>query len=42
VAAFCALGRAVALLDPDNGSATIATLQRAARIIGRELRMQLV
>jgi antitoxin HicB len=30
------------MLDPDNGSATIETLQRAARIVGRELRMQLV
>jgi predicted transcriptional regulator len=30
------------LLDPDNGSATIETLQRAARVIGRELRLQLV
>ncbi|MEJ2435371.1 MAG: Fis family transcriptional regulator [Pseudolabrys sp.] len=30
------------LLDPDNGSATIETLQRAARIVGRELRMRLV
>lgn len=30
------------LLDPDNGSATIDSLQRAARIVGRELRMQLV
>jgi predicted transcriptional regulator len=30
------------LLDPDNGSATVETLQRAARIVGRELRMQLV
>ena len=30
------------LLDPDNSSATIETLQRAARIVGRELRMQLV
>jgi antitoxin HicB len=30
------------LLDPENGSATIETLQRAARIVGRELRMQLV
>jgi predicted XRE-type DNA-binding protein len=30
------------LLDPDNGSATIESLQRAARIVGRELRMQLV
>jgi antitoxin HicB len=27
------------LLDPDNGSATIESLQRAARIVGRELRM---
>ncbi len=30
------------LLDPDNGSATIETLQRAARVVGRELRLQLV
>ena len=30
------------LLDPDNGSATIETLQRAAKIVGRELRLQLV
>jgi len=30
------------LLDPDNGSATIASLQRAAKIVGRELRLQLV
>jgi antitoxin HicB len=30
------------LLDPDNGSATIETLQRAARIVGRELRLQLI
>jgi antitoxin HicB len=30
------------LLDPENGSATIETLQRAARIVGRELRLQLV
>jgi len=30
------------LLDPDNGSATIESLQRAARIVGRELRMELV
>jgi antitoxin HicB len=29
-------------LDPDNGSATIESLQRAARIVGRELRLQLV
>src|SRR4029077_8888662 len=30
------------LLDPENGSATIESLQRAARIVGRELRMQFV
>ncbi len=30
------------LLDPDNGSATIETLRRAAKIVGRELRLQLV
>ncbi|HEX5509540.1 MAG TPA: Fis family transcriptional regulator [Pseudolabrys sp.] len=30
------------LLDPKNGSATIESLQRAAHIVGRELRMQLV
>ena len=30
------------LLDPDNGSATIESLQRAARVVGRELRLQLV
>jgi predicted transcriptional regulator len=30
------------LLDPANGSATIESLQRAARIVGRELRLQLV
>jgi antitoxin HicB len=30
------------LLDPENGSATIESLQRAARIVGRELRMELV
>ena len=30
------------LLDPANGGATIDSLQRAARIVGRELRMQLV
>lgn len=29
------------LLDPDNGSATIESLQRAARVVGRELRLQL-
>ena len=30
------------LLDPDNGSATIESLQRAARVVGRELRLQLI
>jgi antitoxin HicB len=30
------------LLDPDNGNATIASLQRAAAIVGRELRLELV
>jgi antitoxin HicB len=30
------------LLDPDNGKATIESLQRAAKIVGRELRMELV
>jgi antitoxin HicB len=30
------------LLDPDNGSATIESLQRAAKIVGRELRLALV
>jgi predicted transcriptional regulator len=30
------------LLDPDNGSATIESLQRAARVVGRELRLELV
>jgi hypothetical protein len=30
------------LLDPDNGSATLETLMRAARVVGRELRIELV
>lgn len=30
------------LLDPDNGGATIESLQRAARIVGRDLRLELV
>lgn len=30
------------ILDPDNGSATIESLQRAAKIVGRELRLELV
>ena len=40
--AYASVGGDVFLLDPDNGSATIESLQRAARIVGRELRMQLV
>lgn len=30
------------LLDPNNGGATIESLQRAARIVGRDLSLQLV
>ena len=30
------------LLDPDNGGVTMESLQRPTRIVGRELRMQLV
>ena len=30
------------LLDPGNGSVTLETLQRAARIVGREVRLELV
>jgi antitoxin HicB len=30
------------LLDPKNGNVTISTLQRAARIVGRTLRLELV
>jgi len=30
------------LLDPKNGNVTIATLQRAAKIVGRTLRFELV
>jgi antitoxin HicB len=30
------------LLDPQNGNVTIESLQRAARIVGRELRIELV
>jgi predicted XRE-type DNA-binding protein len=30
------------ILDPDNGNATIESLQRAAHIVGRELRMELI
>jgi len=29
------------LLDPDNGSATLESLMRAARVVGRELRVVL-
>jgi len=30
------------LLDPDNQSVTLGTLARAARAVGRELRIELV
>jgi predicted XRE-type DNA-binding protein len=30
------------LLDPKDGNVTLATLQRAARIVGRTLRLELV
>lgn len=30
------------LLDPKDGNVTIATLQRAARVVGRTLRLELV
>ena len=30
------------LLDPDNDSATVESLRRAARAVGRELRVELV
>jgi antitoxin HicB len=30
------------VLDPDNGSVTLDTLTRAARAVGRQLRMELV
>jgi predicted XRE-type DNA-binding protein len=30
------------LLDPHNGNVTIATLQRAAREVGRSLRLELI
>jgi predicted DNA-binding protein (UPF0251 family) len=30
------------LLDPEDGNITLATLQRAARIVGRSLRLELV
>ena len=30
------------LLDPNNGGVTLETLQRAAKIVGREIRLELV
>lgn len=30
------------LLDPENGSVTLETLMRAARVVGRELRLELL
>ena len=30
------------LLDPEDGNVTLATLQRAATIVGRKLRLELV
>ena len=30
------------LLDPDNGNVTLATLARAARAVGRSIRLELV
>ena len=30
------------LLDPDNGGVTLETLMRAAKVVGRELRLELV
>lgn len=30
------------LLDPDNGGATIESLQRAAHVVGRQLRLELI
>lgn len=30
------------LLDPDNAGVTLETLQRAAKVVGRELRLELV
>jgi predicted XRE-type DNA-binding protein len=30
------------LLDPNNGGATLETLMRAAKVVGRELRLELV
>ena len=30
------------LLDPDNGSLTLTTLQKAAAVVGRQVRLELV
>jgi hypothetical protein len=30
------------VLDPESGNTTLETLQRAAKIVGRELRVELV
>lgn len=30
------------LLDPDNASVTLGTLQKAATVVGREIRLELV
>ena len=30
------------LLDPDNGAITLSTLQKAASVVGREIRLELV
>ncbi len=30
------------LLDPDNSGATLETLMRAAKVVGRELRLELI
>ena len=30
------------LLDPDNGAVTLATLQKAAEAVGREIRLELI
>jgi antitoxin HicB len=30
------------LLDPDNGAVTLSTLQKAAIVVGREIRLELV
>jgi hypothetical protein len=41
--ALCASRPALArLLDPDNDAVTLNTLQKAAKAVGRELRLELV